>query len=716
MAEQLVILLVEDNVALGHALRQRWHGTCILEPQPFEDGKGECRNVDDYFARALAPALKRHADDRGLVLVVNLNLKVCGRSLRFDEDGVELVKHVRLTPSLGGGRTCHAVLYTFERTADLLLRRPGNLVICSTGVTLVRLPEESRLLDRETLSQLASARADIRPEHFGQYVRCELGDNDERQYLHVFLNRAGPGKLLREFAGDVAPEDHWLYGVQARATENDSYWKKLVFLRPALRPEEPPSADETVAVRQLARGKRFVQIDDEHNRGWSLALYAGLTGQVPDETEYRHWSSLEPAEFPNGFLTAFCSEAATNKFIAGLQSQLAAAVGAWSVENDRFAAQDEKRKHSDEALRKAQVAHRSAKSEFQKREEQFRASSVISQQRCDDLKALLETFASAAWNLVDARSGGKSEDEQISGLRSAQVTLRQMTSALDSYDFALRDLHSNHNAVDRSGAELAEASRIESAASDAARIASQNSRLEADALAAARRAVYACLPYSLVFLDLRLNPLLDERRSPDELGAATLLRTMKQAFPFLPVVVMTASQRAVNSEFVRSLGADAYWIKGISTGDQLRRIISECLHKFIVRELWLKCQLIFARTTLPARRWVNGEFVLSQIATGSPQRTTLEELLRDSLVTLYSHAAPTNSPGGPFNHIIRNLGVIQEIRIQQVNDKLWRLTGAEDQALHELRNVLSHAGQTRAATRQDAMRFLTHSLDRLLDP
>ena len=110
----------------------------------------------------LCDALVKQLGDRAKsfenpgILVVCADWKPFESSRRFEQNGVRLLKHLRLTPELGELRRMHVIVLSFEPVEELIRRKPGSLVLLSPGVTFLRLPEDLRLLGDQTFLQSAA--------------------------------------------------------------------------------------------------------------------------------------------------------------------------------------------------------------------------------------------------------------------------------------------------------------------------------------------------------------------------------------------------------------------------------------------------------------------------------------------------------------------------------------------------------------------------------
>lgn len=158
--------------------------------------------IDKFVGRILTDSVWRGMPDRSMpaghltelapttdsvaIFVIHVHARVTVNSYRQSQDGVEVLKHIRLTEELGSLRTAHVVLCSFEDPVALLARKPGNLIILSKGTTVLRLPDSKRELEQHGyLTARADIKAEINPETFAPYVRCDYREVDRP---HQFSN------------------------------------------------------------------------------------------------------------------------------------------------------------------------------------------------------------------------------------------------------------------------------------------------------------------------------------------------------------------------------------------------------------------------------------------------------------------------------------------------------------------------------------------------
>lgn len=146
--------------------------------------------------------LTENDKDGETIFLVGLNAKLSSLSYRQDQNGVELLKHIRLTDELGALRNAHVVLYSFETVGSLLGRNPGNLMALSAGTTLLRLPEGmEKLLDPEWLRKAALRKANLSQDYFTPFVACTYRQPDT---AHTYSNWWGMQQFIlarRELMG-----------------------------------------------------------------------------------------------------------------------------------------------------------------------------------------------------------------------------------------------------------------------------------------------------------------------------------------------------------------------------------------------------------------------------------------------------------------------------------------------------------------------------------
>lgn len=214
------IFLFDESEALGHYIAKgkpvgEELGIYWISPSNY----GQAGSVDDFFQTILTENVWQFAGDargdgkttlvklvnnncKDTIFLVHVNLKATTFSARQDQEGIELLKHIRLTEAMGNGRNTHVVLYSFEEQLNLLKRKPGNLIMMSGAVSFLRLPEGlNDLRNPQKLAKLSGTRADVNRKDFKSFVQCDFQLPDA---AHRFSNWWGVYKLS-SVASDTGP-------------------------------------------------------------------------------------------------------------------------------------------------------------------------------------------------------------------------------------------------------------------------------------------------------------------------------------------------------------------------------------------------------------------------------------------------------------------------------------------------------------------------------
>lgn len=220
-------------------------------------------NVQGEESQSLK-SLMGNASEKCLFLIY-VNLKPTEYSTRQDQEGIELLKHIRLTDKdeLGEGRNTHVVLYSFEDQLELLKRKPGNLIMLSEGVTFLRLPDGlNTMATPAELVKLADSPADVDRNDFKRFVQCDFQPPDS---AHEFSNWWG----IRQLVEAAKTCDHHALQMPTRvANEIRKLENKKARV---LYEQKPQGALPHEKPQQISNGNhRVLHIDDESE--WSEVL------------------------------------------------------------------------------------------------------------------------------------------------------------------------------------------------------------------------------------------------------------------------------------------------------------------------------------------------------------------------------------------------------------------------------------------------------------
>jgi hypothetical protein len=218
------------------------------------------RSLDEWFVeigKAWTQDKTIYNAPAGLYLI-HAHGKFTNQANRQDLEGVELLKHIRLTDWLGALQRWHAIVYSFEPLEDILRRRPGDLILTSPSVTFLRLPDAlnienavSRAFSNQSkhvsLADLASSseyRARI-DDSFRPFVACDFKPPDSEHELSNWWGArqviSGLSRVERIADGEGVPaaaetalkklrnkKALYLAGQQSRAEKIDAPRRELI--------------------------------------------------------------------------------------------------------------------------------------------------------------------------------------------------------------------------------------------------------------------------------------------------------------------------------------------------------------------------------------------------------------------------------------------------------------------------------------------------------
>lgn len=283
--------LLDDSDALGQYISRQSQNNPILEIYWPNLGEGaidkhELSNLDDYFSNLLNEDVWQRIDQQDgscqeimtllassdcNLFLININLKFRATAFRQDQDGVELLKHIRLTEELGEARNFHVALYSFEEQLELLKRKPGNIMMLSKGVSFHRLPECLPNLTIQTFMELAKKQANVADRNFQRFVQCDYQPPDS---AHQFSNWWGLHQIVKSRKEQGLPD------IEAPSVLNENLIKlenkKTLFLNDWENSKSPIHIgnNQLDFYKQIPIGSRIIYIDDEQH--WREFLSTAL--------------------------------------------------------------------------------------------------------------------------------------------------------------------------------------------------------------------------------------------------------------------------------------------------------------------------------------------------------------------------------------------------------------------------------------------------------
>lgn len=230
---------------------------------------GPCVNIAERFA-TWRDEVKRARPD---LLVINVHALLRQHSFAGEYEGVEVLKHLRLTDGLEPVRTCHVILVSWDSPGEIIKRNPGNAIIFSSGVTFVHTTEIIELLaDRVRVQALSQSVATLVDSCFLASVRADYEQPDS---AHEISNWWGAWRLIQTIEADDAT-------MPTVVRENMSLLatKQALFLAHAS--DKPGKVDQKKIKRlqSLVResAPTICYVDDEADKGWAQAFKTLLYG------------------------------------------------------------------------------------------------------------------------------------------------------------------------------------------------------------------------------------------------------------------------------------------------------------------------------------------------------------------------------------------------------------------------------------------------------
>jgi CheY-like chemotaxis protein len=301
-----VEVFIADFTAARLAVMERVTKNPTLETALRDDPLGFI--CDEYLADSAAKCV---GEDRVLFLI-HANAAITERGMRQACEGIEFLKHLRLTERTIDGcdlpaemRRAHAVVHSFESLENILRRKPEDLILCTNGVTFCRLPElighmVKQSLASESLQQLSGKLADLKSTEFRGAIRASYQPPD---LPHGFANWWGVKRLI-EGANEFHTKPNQLkssvdlpLAVLAQMVLLPN--KHAIFLSDANEGQSEVSSvinRERIAEFRLTIGMQqtdlnpiAVYVDDQMHDGWYEAVHFALSGRMPHANHAPSW-------------------------------------------------------------------------------------------------------------------------------------------------------------------------------------------------------------------------------------------------------------------------------------------------------------------------------------------------------------------------------------------------------------------------------------------
>ncbi len=483
-----------------------------------------------------------------------------------------------------------------------------------------------------------------------------------------------------------------------------------------LHPESPPIVKESLdalrtrvqaAVR--AKGLKFGLFDDQQDLGWRNVLRWLLF----DDNSVREGAAEPDASTSRLKSVRFAPDALAyfEEGKAGLESVL----NTWAETVRNVRVQQTAERVADLSWRQAQRELEKATKSLEDRQAALQAAEGVAGRE-------LASFKSSAEGPLDriAECATGSADKRFEALLTLVDDLRGLAGAVAKSTECIRKGEEAQAARDEASRALASARDREKRLGAELGVVRKDVQDYQQRLRLLGKSLDDPLELDVLFLDLRLAPEADRDRPPRECSGARVLAEVRRTFPFLPVVMLTASARAETATLVRELGADGYWIKDVSTAEDLLSLTEIACKKASVHKAWLQLQRLLTLKEACRFQWESSRGLVPKPWPHDSDRGLVHRLLEGVCATLAEstelRVVGRTPPEARCRQALLDLGLIQELRLQGVRDELWRKSmPLPEQELRNMRNAVTHKGA--AVDFEQALGFLHSTLKRLLqDP
>jgi CheY-like chemotaxis protein len=702
-------------------------------------------SIDQWFVDVLLKKLMDLATDAEqanarLLFLINVSFCPSQNGKRSSRDGLKILEHIRFTDALPEQvRFCPAVLYGFEAAWQLSAQALHPLLTQGAGVSFARLPDDlTSLASQARLTQWEVEAGRLNAIRMQRLLNPSIVLGGGELYAHSYRNVVGAPKFCWEFAGDILGEDHRLFSEFRERTTEDLHLKRLLSLQPHLQPREAIAAEDRNAFSSVCRNLKFLLVDDEHSAGWSLGLHAGIVGQALSSVEYQSMCSTSGRWTPDGRMCVASDADQALTILKDIRVQLDEALDRWKTAFAAF-------KEAEQAAATASNASSAAQSELRTAEGFLaQTTKILSNQEAackghmktlDELlrqssteitEALLVSNEGSVSNVVTATKHITSISPMLM-LRGAE--LAKLGAAIETLNTAQKQWDNTVNSLGELELKVARLRQAAGTKDQERNAADSSCRAAKSTFDRSEHDLNRVPKFNLAFLDLRIDPRRDSALPVSQCSGIQLLRFMNKECPELPVIVVTASEKAESFQNAFASGASGFWTKGVSSGAEMREMIKRSAVRAAFLPLWLKLKKTGVRGYLSAKEYHppqggsrKGTFSLRKIESND-ERMKIDLLLRDSFRILFQQGdSPSDladNGSNYFDQIIINIGKIQELRLNNIIDGNgntrpgWQDAPPEEQELRSLRNQVVHRGR-RLVSLTEVEKLLQFTLDQLL--
>ncbi len=697
MTSELKRFLIIGNEELSASINRALNS---INPRHFEYisvNPLESPNLDTLLEKLAE--FKDTPDIRGIILT---DILVFSEGNTFEISGIELIKHIRLTEGLGNLRALPLILCNFNLIMDNLKMKRDNIILLSSGCHPVQIPFniDGFLSTIENLKYFGSFE-DIRNE-IKEYI--VWSNEDDSVSKHDNFNRYGPFKLLMEHFGSL-PE----HLVKDYELMTEKIWfKKYQFLETQqILPSYTQEINED-EFKKIVPSKKVLYIDDEHRLGWSYALHSIVSGNNDENNYYIFQDSNHYIETPDNRFACIDNYEVANKLFETHNKSLTDALNEFSDAEDKKKLLTKEYSQINEKFKTT----KNRLNDIQRKLENIKDNIITTKEVLDGIpektektiEEFFDEYGQEGKKLTDYLDKSKVITKLLEEYKNEHKLLSEYIEKENVINKELEHMKTDFKKLEEQFVDIKD------------KKAKSESRY--------RKADNELYPfqYDLIILDLRLEKIKDKEVLPYEISGIKLLNQIKQFDPSIPVLIFTASEKALNYKEAIGLGADGYWIKVVNSASDLKSEIVKCLKKAqYTRKLWLNIRKIEAKKELVSFYELPYKQSLGRKNIDEEDKNLIISFLTESFLLLQnelSHFERSVCNYDNYGKTAINMFLIQEIRYPGIKKEKYSelnrrgLIPNDEIEIKRIRNNAAH-GKGKVS-HEEAMKVFQKTLERCL--
>lgn len=479
-------------------------------------------------------------------------------------EGLELLKHIRLTTELGKEIQFAPILLGYTYPLETVLRNPESTILSAPATYLYNLKNIYQI----NSSKFFQCDETLTKDKLKPYILYT--DTDEAKSEHDRRNDYGPLKLKDELSG-------------ARKSNIDlELWQKKVLF---LQKEKTHKPEATVCEQEFSttiKGKRILYLDDEANK-WGNVLKQLFEGAAHFEvqqnlSEIRNFLT-EKKEYIETVLSQFSKR---ENLLYTFRNNIDATQFSLSQQPLRNTVENE-------------VNTADSSSKFK--------------ETLDNLNTSLKYYTNDI-KLLGENSSKFDENRFYKNTNFLATRIKEMRMAVTTSN------KNSHSSIANEELHLKSVKKVSDTFLN--QLSIYPNRFT--------KRLLEVFNYDLILLDLRLSPEADG--GAELPSGIEILKLIKSINPYIPVILFTASQNMINKNEAERHNSDgAYWIKNISTANDLKNNILNIIKKRKLYELYWKSQLILVRNYLEKYNITNNGTSIERVRVNSNDLTVIKESL-----------------------------------------------------------------------------------------